>query len=71
MKRQYDHHCLLTFHGFNWRIGGCAKDRILVYRSSQYPETLGRWIVATIGTRDVDWEAYAEAAHAWDFRREA
>lgn len=70
MKQQHDHHCLLTFEGFNWRIGVCAKNRIMVYRSTQYPEMVGRWIVATINTERVDWESYCNTAAAWDVARE-
>ncbi len=71
MREQHDHHCLLTFQGYNWRIGACRPHRIHVYRSTQYPEPTGRWVLAEINTRDVDWEAYAEAAQVWDFRRDA
>lgn len=71
IREQHDHHCVLTFEGFNWRIGACARDRVMVYRSTRYPETVGRWVVATINTQNVDWNAYCEAAATWDMRRSA
>lgn len=63
---QHDHHCRLTFHGFNWWITECKKNRIRVMRI----DTRSGWFEESwVDTIDVDWETYAEAALAWDRRR--
>jgi hypothetical protein len=65
---QHDHHCRLTFLGFNWRITGCKKNRIGVVRIDPHS---GWFVESCVDTTDVDWETYAVAAVAWDERREA
>lgn len=64
---QHNHHCRLTFYGFNWRITRCARNRIWVTRVDP---SVGWFIESFIDTTDVDWETYAEAAVAWDRRAE-
>lgn len=66
MNGQYNHHCLLSFSGFNWWITGCRKNRIDVARD--VPGFNGAFILWTIDTSAVDWEAYAEASRIWDER---
>lgn len=61
---QHNHHCLLTFHGFNWWITGCRKNRIDVARDM--PGLRNTFMMHTIDTSAVDWEAYAVACAAWD-----
>lgn len=70
---QHNHHCMLTFNGFNWWILACRKNQIDVARLIEDGRdmlTTHVSAIATIDTRQVDWAAYAEAAQAWDFRRE-
>ena len=63
---QHNHHCLLTFRGHDWSIAWCKKNEIGVVREF----APGCDVFSMVDTRQVDWEAYAEAAHAWDYRRE-
>lgn len=68
MTEQYNHHCLLTFAGFNWRIIGCRHGHIWIERpiEGDLDEWLGARVSAHIVTKDVDWDAYCEAAVTWD-----
>jgi len=62
---QLDHHCILSFHGRNWRIWRVRRHLIDVERPVGYGHCS---TVETIDTRHVDWEAYAAAAVDMDYR---
>lgn len=75
MSEQQNHHCLVTFAGFDWCIVGCRRHEIIAARPNLIGTSFG-WVVSgaiisSIDTRNVDWDAYAETARAWDERREA
>lgn len=62
---QHNHHCLLTFLGYNWRIVACRKNEIDVMR----PIGFGHCSTyQTIYTAAVDWNAYSAAAVEMDRR---
>lgn len=69
MSEQQNHHCLLTFLGFDWRIVQCRSHEIVGARD--VPGVPDMMVLTAINTSGVDWDAYAEAARAWDERAEA
>lgn len=64
MSLDHNHYCLLSFHGYNWWITGCAKERISVARGIA-PNTV---VLAEIDTSNVDWQSYCNMAVLWDER---
>jgi hypothetical protein len=60
---QHNHHCALSFSGYNWWILWCAKNRIGVARRINSSTVL----TTVIDTSEVDWEAYCTTAVAWDY----
>lgn len=69
MSEQQNHHCLLTFLGFDWRIVRCRTNEVVGARD--VPDVPGTTVLTAVSTANVDWDAYAEAARAWDERAEA
>lgn len=60
---QHNHHCRLSFHGRDWFIYRIRHRRFIDVILNTH------CAVMTIDTIDVDWDAYCEAARAWDERR--
>lgn len=70
MNDQHNHHCMLTFAGFDWWIIRCSANCISVMRQGPKPCVgVATLIMADIDTRQVDWDAYCSAAVTWDERR--
>ena len=68
MSEQYDHHCLISFNGLNWRIMKCRPNGICVRR--QHLHMAGIWYGQWIDTSKVDWDKYCTEAVLWDYRNE-
>lgn len=66
-EEQHNHHCLVTFMGWNWSIWRVRRHLVDVLRPVGYGHC---YTVATIDMADVDFDAYGTAAAAWDAARE-
>lgn len=61
--RQYDHHCIIVFMGWAWRINKAGKHKLWVRRDVDEVAT----VATCIDTSHVDWQSYSEAAVALDY----
>jgi hypothetical protein len=61
---QQNHHCLLSFHGHMWTIYRVRKMQIHCERRV----TSSLVVTQVIDISGVDFESYAEACLAWDYR---
>lgn len=68
MIEQHDHHCLLTFNGFDWRIVGCRRHGLKVAVMTRCAMTQSA-IFTEIDLTRADMDAYCAAALAWDRRQ--
>lgn len=66
IDQQHNHHCLLSFKGYNWWIIACRPNQIDVARD--IPGAACARLIYTIETSQVDWPVYCESAVAWDRR---
>lgn len=68
MNEQHNHHCLLSFMGFNWWIveSRPGVNQLKVARRINTNAV----IVANIDTARVNWENYAKAAVRWDYEKD-
>jgi hypothetical protein len=62
----FNHHCLLSFEGFNWWIvsSDAKAQTVRVCRDIPGEKAI---IIGDIDISKVNWEAYAKASVAWDY----
>lgn len=63
MSDQHNHHCILTFMGFNWWIVSARPDTLEVARRVDQHSI----ITGFVDISHVNWEDYCKAAVEWDY----